>query len=194
MIPKAREVRLKPKIRKVLEARCRGTDDSAARREAGAHSVAGGGGAQHAFDCRGSRCPAAHCQRLAAALCRARPWWAQGPPTGGARSRSTARPRTSAFWCFWRSHRLRVMPGGRVRCWPRPWPTLMFSMSGASCASTILTLLPASLGRSKSPPEGSARELRRGRFALLKHFLMRLIVRLWMGCFPQRSVWRKRCK
>jgi hypothetical protein len=34
----------------------------------------------------------------------------------------------------------------------------------------------------------------RRRFALLKHFLMRLIVRLWMGCFPQRSVWRKRCK
>jgi hypothetical protein len=33
--------------------------------------------------CRGSRCPAAHCQPLAAALCRARPWWAQGPPTGG---------------------------------------------------------------------------------------------------------------
>ena len=44
-----------------------GTDDSAARREAGVHSVAGGGGAQHAFDCRGSRCPAAHCQPLAAA-------------------------------------------------------------------------------------------------------------------------------
>jgi hypothetical protein len=30
-----------------------------------------------------SRCPAAHCQPLAAALCRARPLWAQGPPTGG---------------------------------------------------------------------------------------------------------------
>jgi hypothetical protein len=28
----------------------------------GAHSIAGGGGAQHAFDCRGSGCPAAHCQ------------------------------------------------------------------------------------------------------------------------------------
>jgi len=43
------------------------------------------------------------------------------------------------------------MPGGRVRCWPRPWATLMFSMSGASCARTILTLLPASLVREQRP-------------------------------------------
>jgi len=46
MIPAAREVRLKPKMRKVLEARCRaalsGTDHGATRREAGADSIAGG--------------------------------------------------------------------------------------------------------------------------------------------------------
>src|ERR1700720_4060184 len=82
MIPKAREIRLKPKVQGAWGS-LPGTADSAARREAGAHSVAGGGGSQHAFDCRGSGCSAAHCQPLATALCRARPWWTQGPPRAG---------------------------------------------------------------------------------------------------------------
>ena len=37
--------------------------------------------------------------------------------------------------------------GGRVRCWPRHWATLMFSMSGASCASTTSTCCPQILVR-----------------------------------------------
>ena len=44
------------------------------------------------------------------------------------------------------------MPGGRVRYWPRHWATLMFSMSGASCASTISTLPPASRGARATTP------------------------------------------
>ena len=75
----------------------------------------------------------------------------QDRPRAGRRSRSTARPRTSAFWRFWISRRLRATPDGRVRCWPRHWATLMFSMSGASCASTLSTLPPASRGASNDP-------------------------------------------
>ena len=49
------------------------------------------------------------------------------------------------------------MPGGRVRCWPRPWATLTFSMSGASCASTISTLPPASPGARATIPQFAAK-------------------------------------
>src|SRR6516164_8589828 len=45
------------------------------------------------------------------------------------------------------------MPAGRGRCWPGRWPTLTFSMSGASCASTRLILALASPGaRATIPP------------------------------------------
>src|SRR6187401_3043174 len=72
--------------------------------------------------------------------------------SGQERRLSTARPRTSAFWRFWRSRRRRAMPGGRVLCWPRHWATLMFSMSGASCASTVSTLPPANPGARATIP------------------------------------------
>ena len=68
---------------------------------------------------------------------------------------TTARPRTGAFWRFWINRRLRSMPGGRVRCWPRLWATLMFSMSGASCASTISTSPPASRGARATIPRSA---------------------------------------
>src|SRR4029079_16829688 len=41
---------------------------------------------------------------------------------------------------------------GRVLCWPRHWATLMFSMSGASCASTVSTLPPANPGARATIP------------------------------------------
>src|SRR6516225_3991301 len=59
MIPDAREVRLKPKIRKVLEARCRAP--TTAQR-----------------DVRRARIVL-----LAAPLCRPRAWWTEGPSTDG---------------------------------------------------------------------------------------------------------------
>ena len=65
MIPETREVRLRPKIRKVLEARCRApsTPQGDLKR---AQSVAGGRRPQHTFDRQGSRRSAAHCQQMAA--------------------------------------------------------------------------------------------------------------------------------
>ena len=46
-----------------------------------------------------------------------------------------------------KSRRLRATPDGRVRCWPRHWATLTFSMSGASCASTLSTTNRARFAR-----------------------------------------------
>ena len=66
----------------MLEARC-GRRHGAARREAGTNSVAGGRGSQHPFDRRGSGRSAAHCQQLAAALCRARHWRIEDWPRAG---------------------------------------------------------------------------------------------------------------
>ena len=151
LIPKAREVRLKPKIRKVLEARCRAptTAQRDVKRACIVLLAAEGRGAP--FDCRGSGCPAAHCQPLAAALCRARPWWAQGPPTGGQEADLRQGHEQAHSGASGEATAGGLCPVDRVRCWPRPWPTLMFSMSGASCASTILTLPPATWCESNDP-------------------------------------------
>src|SRR5439155_16051381 len=67
------------------------------------------------------------------------------------RSRFTARRQTSAFWRFWTSRRLRAMPAGRVRCWPRLSGMSMFNMCGASCASTTSTLPAANRGARADP-------------------------------------------
>ena len=144
MIPKAREVRLKPKTRKVLEARCRAP--TTAQRDVkrarivllaaegrSTRSIAEEVGVQPRIVSNWRRRFAEH----GLADCRT----GHGP----ARSRSTARPRTSAFWRFWISRRLRATPDERVRCWPRHWATLMFSMSGF-LREHISTLPPASRG------------------------------------------------
>src|SRR5437588_11530954 len=131
MIPEAREVRLKPKVRKVLEARCRApsTPQRDVKRARivllaadgrSTRSIAEEVGVQPRIVSNWRRRFAEH--GLVA--------WRTCP--GQARSRSTERPRTSAFWRFWISRRLRATPAGRVRCWPRHWKTLMFSTFGAS--------------------------------------------------------------
>lgn len=75
MVPEAREVRLKPKIRKVLEARCRAP--STPQRDVKQARIVllaaeGRSTRSIAEEVGGS---AAHRQQLAAALCRSRPWW-----------------------------------------------------------------------------------------------------------------------
>ena len=150
MIPKAREVRLKPKTRKVLEARCRAP--TTAQRDVkrarivllaaegrSTRSIAEEVGVQPRIVSNWRRRFAEH----GLADCRT----GHGP----ARSRSTARPRTSAFWRFLISRRLRATPDERVRCWPRHWATLMFSMSGASCASTYRPCRPQVVVREQRP-------------------------------------------
>ena len=72
---------------------------------------------------------------LAAALCRARPWRIEGPATAG-KSRSTAAT-NKRILALLDKPPPQATPDGRVRCWPRHWATLTFSMSGASCASTL---------------------------------------------------------
>jgi hypothetical protein len=93
MIPKAREVRLKPKIRKVLEACCRApTTAQRDVKRARIVLLAVEGRSTRSIAPEGGR-SAAHCQPLAAALCRARPWWAQGPSaaTAAAKAREGSR-------------------------------------------------------------------------------------------------------
>src|SRR6201997_5600967 len=65
---------------------------------------------------------------------------------GQARSQSTVRRRTDAFWRFWISRRRRATPAGRVRCWRWRCKMLTFNMFGAFCASTTSIWLPASPG------------------------------------------------
>src|SRR6476660_10421585 len=120
MIPKAREVRLKPKVRKVLEARCR-APSTAQRDVRRARRVL------LAAEGRSTRSIAAEVGVQPRIVSHWRRRFAEHGLGGlkdrlrAARSRSTARPRTSAFWRFWRSRRRRAMPGGRVLCWPRHW-------------------------------------------------------------------------
>jgi transposase len=142
---------------KVLEARCRAP--STAQREVKRARIV-----MLAAEGRSTRSIAEELgfHPRAVALCRAWPWWAEGSDHGLARNRSTARIRTSAFWRFWISRLLRVMPGGWVRCWPRPWATLMFSMSGASCASTNSILPPANPGARATTASFSWPSRRRG--------------------------------
>src|ERR1700751_108492 len=54
---------------------------------------------------------------------------------GQARSQSTVRRRTDAFWRFWISRRRRATPAGRVRCWRWRCQMSTFNMFGAFCAS-----------------------------------------------------------
>src|SRR5262245_30059658 len=80
MIPKAREVRLKPKERRVLEALCR-APSTAQRdvRRARIVLLAAEGRSTRSIGSGGS---AAYCQQLAAALCRAGPWRSEGASAG----------------------------------------------------------------------------------------------------------------
>ena len=145
MIPKAREVRLKPKTRKVLEARCRAP--TTAQRDVkrarivllaaegrSTRSIAEEVGVQPRIVSNWRRRFAEH----GIGGLKDRPRAGKKPIYGKATNKRILR--------FWISRRLRAMPDGRVRCWPRHWATLMFSMSGASCASTLSTLPPASRG------------------------------------------------
>jgi hypothetical protein len=109
MIPKAEEVRLKPKMRKVLEPRGRSpsTAQSQAKRARIVLLAAGGRGTR--------RSPrkflfSPHCQQLAAAL--ALPDLRIG--RAGARRRSTFTPPTGAFLRFWISRRQQAMRVGHV--------------------------------------------------------------------------------
>src|SRR5579864_6548328 len=113
MIPEAREVRLRPKIRKVLEARCRApsTPQGEVKRAQlvllaaegpSTRSIAKEVGVQPRIVSKWRHRFADH--GLA------------GLPAGQERSQSTTRRRTDAFWRFWISRR-RATPAGRVRCW-----------------------------------------------------------------------------
>src|SRR6266516_530632 len=68
MIPKAREVRLKPKVRQVLEARCRAPTTAQREVKRARIVLLAAAGRSTRFDRRGSGRSAAHCQQLAAAL------------------------------------------------------------------------------------------------------------------------------
>jgi transposase len=82
MIPKAREVRLKPKVRKVLEARCRAptTAQRDVRRARIVLLAADGHSTRSIAEEVGVQ---PRIVRLAAALCRPRPWGTEGLSSGG---------------------------------------------------------------------------------------------------------------
>jgi len=142
MIPEAREVRLKPKIRKVLEARCRAP--TTVKRDAQRTPIV-----LLAAEGRSTRSIATEVGVQPRIVSK---WRHRFADHERARSRSTAWPRTSAFWRFWISRRLKGMPVGQGRCWPLPFATLTFNMSGASCASTGSILPPASRGPRATTP------------------------------------------
>ena len=147
MIPKAREVRLKPKVRKVLEARCRAP--TTAQRDVKRARIV-----LLAAEGRSTRSIAAEVVVQPRIVSHWRRRFAEHG-LGGLKDR----PRAGKKPMYGKATNKRILvllekppPAGYARCWPRPWPTLMFSMSGASCASTILTLLPASLGARATTP------------------------------------------
>jgi hypothetical protein len=115
MIPKAREVRLKPKVRKVLEARCRAP--TTAQRDVKRARIV-----LLAAEGRSTRSIAEEVGVQPRIVSNWRRRFAEHG-LGGLKDHRRAgkkpiyaRPRTSAFWRFWRSRRRRAMPGGRVRC------------------------------------------------------------------------------
>src|SRR5215470_3271980 len=131
MIPEAREVRLKPKVRKVLEARCRApsTPQGEVKR---ARIVL------LAADGRSTRSIAKEVGVQPRIVSKWRHRFADHGLAGlndrprAASSRFTVRRRTSAFWRCWISRRPQAMPAGPVRCWRRRSKTLMFNMFGGS--------------------------------------------------------------
>ena len=84
MIPKAREVRLKPKTRKELEARCRAptTAQRDVKRARIVLLAAAGRSTRWMASPRKWAFGRALSAELAAALCRARHWRIEGPATG----------------------------------------------------------------------------------------------------------------
>src|SRR5258707_5290917 len=99
MIPEAREVRLKPKIRRVLEARCRAP--TTAQRDVKRAQIV-----LLAAEGRSTRSIAEQVGVQPHIVSNWRHRFAEHGLGGlkdrpRARSRSTARPRTRAFWRFW---------------------------------------------------------------------------------------------
>src|SRR4051812_4249993 len=120
MIPKAREVRLKPKVRKVLEARCRApsTPQREVRRArivllaaAGrsTRSIAEEVGVQPRIVSNWRRRFAEH----GLAGLKNLPKAGKTPIYGKATNKRISRR-------FWISRRLQATPAGRVRCWQGP--------------------------------------------------------------------------
>ena len=125
--------------------RAAGADHGAARREAGTNSVAGGRGSQHPLIAEEVGVQPRIVSNWRRRFAEHGIGGFEGPATG--RQEADLRQGHEQAHCArWISRRLRATPDGRVRCWPRHWATLMFSMSGASCASDTSTLPPASRG------------------------------------------------
>src|SRR5262249_18177102 len=136
MVPEAREVRLSPKDRKVLEARCRSplTLHRDLKRARIVLLAAAG---------RSTRSIAKEVgvQPRIVSLWRHRfaEYGLEGlkdKPRPGKKPIYTKATDTRGFWRSWTSHRRRDLPGGQDRCSPRGWTTLMFNMSGGFCEAT----------------------------------------------------------
>src|SRR6476659_2295311 len=145
MIPEAREVRLRPKIRKVLEARCRAPSTLQgdlkraqivllAAEGRSTRSIAKEVGVQPRIVSKWRHRFADH----GLAGLENRPHRGKKPIYGVATNKRILalldKPPPQA------------MPDGPVRCWRRRWKTLMFNMFGASCASTRSIWPPVSPG------------------------------------------------
>src|SRR6476619_3391941 len=147
MIPKAREVRLKPKVRKVLEARCRApTTAQRDVRRARIVLLAADG----------------HSTRSIAEEVGVQPRivsnWRRRFADHGLGGLKDC-PRVGKKPIYGKATNKRILalldkppPRGYARWTQRHWATLMFSMSGASCASTISTLSPANPGARAMTP------------------------------------------
>src|SRR5215510_2175368 len=145
MIPEAREVRLRPKVREVLEARCRApsTPQGEVKRArivllAGegfsTRSIAKEVGVQPRIVSKWRHRFADH----GLAGLNDRPRAAKPPIYGPATNKR--------ILALLDKQPPRAMPDGRVRCWRRRWKTLMFNMFGGSCGSTRSIWLRASPG------------------------------------------------
>ena len=149
---RSREVRLRPKIRKVLEARCRApsTPQSDVKR-AQIVLLAGEG--------RSTRSIAKEVGVQPRIVSKWRHRFADHGLAGlNDRPRASKKPiynqaTNRRILALLDSSRRRAMPAGRVRCWPSRCKMSTFNMFGASCASTTLIWLPGSPGARANDPD-----------------------------------------